>query len=286
MRDGRMVFEAPTARVTRTELIQHITGTAITGTAERWRPPADAERKEILRVEGLGLPGVVDDASFAVSSGDVLGIAGLVGAGRTELVRMIFGADRAASGKVFMHGQPVRLRGPRDAMKAGIVLLPEDRRREGAVITFSVRKNITLPTLERFRFGSLPMPSVAREREAAVSLIERLQIKVAHIENPVSTLSGGNQQKVVLAKWLDSGADLFIFDEPTHGIDVGAKEEIYRLMTGLASSGKGVIFISSEFPELVAVCNRVLVMREGRLVGEVDGDEITESALIERCYAA
>jgi ABC-type sugar transport system ATPase subunit len=286
MRDGRMVFEAPTARVTRTELIQHITGTAITGTAERWRPPADAERKEILRVEGLGLPGVVDDASFAVSSGDVLGIAGLVGAGRTELVRMIFGADRAASGKVFMHGQPVRLRGPRDAMKAGIVLLPEDRRREGAVITFSVRKNITLPTLERFRFGALPMPSVAREREAAVSLIERLQIKVAHIENPVSTLSGGNQQKVVLAKWLDSGADLFIFDEPTHGIDVGAKEEIYRLMTGLASSGKGVIFISSEFPELVAVCNRVLVMREGRLVGEVDGDEITESALIERCYAA
>jgi ABC-type sugar transport system ATPase subunit len=287
MRDGRMVFEAPTKDVSRTELIQHITGVSNTGSATRWIPPADADRSEVLRVDGLTLPGVVEDVSFTVARGDLLGIAGLVGAGRTELVRMIFGADRAAAGTISMHGTPVRIRGPRDAMKAGIVLLPEDRRHEGAVLTFSVRKNITLPMLDTFRVSPpLPVPVVAREREAAESLIERLQIKVSNMEQPISTLSGGNQQKVVLAKWLDSGADLFIFDEPTHGIDVGAKEEIYRLMTGLAAQGKAVIFISSEFPEIVGVCNRVIVMREGRLVGEVVGEEITEGTLIEHCYSS
>jgi ABC-type sugar transport system ATPase subunit len=130
------------------------------------------------------------------------------------------------------------------------------------------------------------VPHAKREREAAQSLVDRLQIKISDMERAVSTLSGGNQQKVVLAKWLDSGADIFIFDEPTHGIDVGAKEEIYKLMTQLAEQGKAVIFISSEFPELVGICNRVVVMREGRLVGEVVGDDISEPALIERCYAS
>ena len=172
-------------------------------------------------------------------------------------------------------------------MRAGVVLLPEDRINQGAVRSFSVRKNITLPTLRRFRITpGLPLPGARQERRAAQQLVERLQIKVAHIEHPIGHLSGGNQQKVVLAKWLDSGADVFIFDEPTHGIDVGAKEEIYRLMSGLAAAGKGVVFISSEFPELVGICNRVLVMREGTLVGEFEGDQVTEAALVARCYAA
>ena len=171
-------------------------------------------------------------------------------------------------------------------MHAGIVLLPEDRRHQGTVHTFSVRKNITLPTLRRFRLGrSLPVPSLSRERRASQGLIERLQIKVPDLESPIRNLSGGNQQKVVLAKWLESGASVLIFDEPTHGIDVGAKEEVYRLMVDLAAAGKGVIFISSEFPELVGICNRVVVMREGRLVGEFEGDAVTETALVERCYA-
>jgi ABC-type sugar transport system ATPase subunit len=287
MRDGRMVFEAPTRDVSRTALIQNITGSSTaTGSATRWQPP-DGEREEILRVEGMTLPGVVHDVSFSVRSGDLLGIAGLVGAGRTELVRLIFGADRAASGTVYMRGKPVHIRGPRDAMNAGIVLLPEDRRHEGNVLTYSIRKNITLATLDRFRMTDrVPVPHVGREREATQSLIERLQIKVSDMERPVGTLSGGNQQKVVLAKWLDSGADAFIFDEPTHGIDVGAKEEIYKLMAGLAAIGKAVIFISSEFPEIVGVCSRVVVMREGRLVGEVVGEQITEGTLIEHCYGS
>jgi ABC-type sugar transport system ATPase subunit len=286
MRDGRMVFESPTAKVTKAELIEHITGHKVADTADRWRPPADDEREELLRVEGLTEPGVVEDASFVLRAGDLLGIAGLVGSGRTELARLVFGADRASAGRVLLRGRPLRLRGPRDAMRAGVVLLPEDRRNQGAVHTFSVRKNVTLPTLPRFRaVAGVGVPSPAAERRAVRDLIDRLDIKVASPEHPIRNLSGGNQQKVVLAKWLESGADVFVFDEPTHGIDVEAKEEIYRLMVGLAERGKGVVFISSEFPELVATCNRVLVMREGRIVGEVEGDEVTESALIERCYA-
>jgi ribose transport system ATP-binding protein len=237
-------------------------------------------------VEGIGRPGVVEDASFSVRSGDILGIAGLVGAGRTELVRMVFGADRADSGRIFVRGKPVRIRGPRDAMAAGVVLLPEDRRHQGTVHTFSVRKNITLPILHHFRLGlSLPLPNRARERDASLDLIERLQIKVSDPESPIGHLSGGNQQKVVLAKWLESGAQVLIFDEPTHGIDVGAKEEVYQLMIDLAAAGKGVVFISSEFPELVGVCNRVIVMREGELVAEFEDDGVTETALVESCYS-
>ena len=286
MRDGRMVFEAPTATVTRPELIRHITGSQEISTTGRWRGPGK-DAVELLRVEGLTQPGVVEDASFALRAGDVLGIAGLVGAGRTELVRMVFGADPSTAGRVLVRGKPVRLRGPRDAMRAGIVLLPEDRRHQGTVTTFSVRKNVTLPTLSRFRTAPLlPFPNRGQERRTTNDLVERLRIKVRDAESPIRNLSGGNQQKVVLAKWLESKAEIFIFDEPTHGIDVGAKEEVYALLHELAEQGKGVIFISSEFPELVGTCNRVLVMREGRLVGEFEGDEVTESALVERCYAA
>jgi ABC-type sugar transport system ATPase subunit len=286
MRDGRMVFEAPTATVTRPQLIQHITGSQEISTTGRWRGPGE-DAVELLRVEGLTQPGVVEDASFDLRAGDVLGIAGLVGAGRTELVRMVFGADPSTAGRVLVRGKPVRLRGPRDAMRAGIVLLPEDRRHQGTVTTFSVRKNVTLPTLSRFRAAPLlPFPNRGQERRTTNDLVERLRIKVRDAESPIRNLSGGNQQKVVLAKWLESKAEVFIFDEPTHGIDVGAKEEVYALLHELAEQGKGVIFISSEFPELVGTCNRVLVMREGRLVGEFEGDEVTESALVERCYAA
>jgi ribose transport system ATP-binding protein len=288
MRDGKMVFEAPTADVERGQLIEHITGASAATSVARWSPPeTERPREEILRVENVGRPGVVEDASFTARAGDILGIAGLVGAGRTELARMIFGADRTTSGRIVVEGTPVRIRGPRDAMAAGLVLLPEDRRHQGTVHTFSVRKNITLPILRDFRVGrSLPLPNRGRERRASLDLIDRLQIKVSDPESPIGHLSGGNQQKVVLAKWLESGARVLIFDEPTHGIDVGAKEEVYQLMRELAATGKVVIFISSEFPELVGICNRVIVMREGRIVGEFEGSEISESALVESCYAS
>jgi len=285
MRDGRTVFSGNTADVTKPELIKHITGAA-QAPEMRHRHVAPADGEELLRVEGMSLQGVIDDASFSVNAGELLGIAGLVGAGRTELMRLVFGADRPSEGKVFVRGKETRIRSPRDAMKAGIVLLPEDRKGQGAIFTFSVRKNITLPALKTFRVsGPLPMPSQRRERAAARDLVSRLDIKVPNVEHPARYLSGGNQQKMVLAKWLDSGADIFIFDEPTHGIDVGGKEEVYDLMSELADRGKAVIFISSEFTELVGACNRVLVMREGRLVDEFVGEAITDAALVECCYS-
>jgi ABC-type sugar transport system ATPase subunit len=188
---------------------------------------------------------------------------------------------------VFVRGVERRIRGPRDAMAAGVVLLPEDRRNQGTITKFSVRKNITLATLRSFRLrGPLPFPHRGRETSATRELVERLDIKVGDPEHPIRYLSGGNQQKVVLAKWLNAGADVLIFDEPTQGIDVGAKDEFYGLMRDLAAEGKGVVFISSEFSELVQNCNRVLVMREGHLVGELAGEEVSESALLEKCYAA
>jgi len=289
MRDGRVVHSGRTEELTKHGLIEHITGSAEAAPERRERRVSSQTvgDEELLRVEGLTLPGIVEDASFSLRRGELLGIAGLVGAGRSELVRLIYGADPYASGRIFMHGREVAIGSPRDALRAGIVLLPEDRRLQGNIVDFSVRKNITLPNLARHRTrGPLPVPHNGREREYARSVIERLDIKVANEEHPVRHLSGGNQQKVVLAKWLDSGADIFIFDEPTHGVDVDGKEETYRLMEELALAGKGVIFISSEFTELVGACNRVIVMREGRLVGELEGEAISDAALVERCYAA
>jgi ABC-type sugar transport system ATPase subunit len=184
-----------------------------------------------------------------------------------------------------MRGREVKISNPSDSRRHGIVLLPEDRRSQGAVLDFSIRKNITLAVLPSFRLAKpLPVPEVRRERATAHEMVSALSIKAASVEHPVRFLSGGNQQKVVLAKWLQSGADVFIFDEPTHGIDVEGKDEVYRLMEELALAGHAVIFISSEFTELVGACNRVLVMREGRLVGELDGEEVTDAALVERCY--
>lgn len=284
MRDGQAVFSGITAELSKDEMIAQITGHSAVEVRTPHRAPAESE--EILRVRDITEPGVVEKASFELRKGELLGVAGLVGAGRTELMRLVFGADRASSGQIFVHGKEVRIRSPRDARSAGIVLLPEDRKGQGAVFTFSVRKNITLPALKRYRASAgLPFPSRRRERDGAQELVARLQIKVADLESPARYLSGGNQQKMVLAKWLESGADVFIFDEPTHGIDVEGKEEVYEVMTNLARAGKGVIFISSEFTELVGTCSRVLVMREGRLIRQFEGAEITDAALVGSCYS-
>jgi ABC-type sugar transport system ATPase subunit len=285
MRDGELVYNARTRDVSMTKLIEEITGSLDAAPERRDPRRVESPGEEVLRVDGMTTPDGVSDASFTLRKGDLLGIAGLVGAGRTELVRAIFGADRSTGGTVQVHGREETIRSPRDGLRAGIVLLPEDRRHQGTVQSFSVRKNVTLPALKRYRRGPFPLPRVGAERKATQELIDRLNIKVAHVEHPVRYLSGGNQQKVVLAKWLESGADVFIFDEPTHGIDVEGKEDVYNLMERLAEQGKGVIFISSEFSELVGACNRVVVMREGRIVSELEGDAITDAALVERCYA-
>jgi len=288
MRDGEVELSAVTATTDRSGLIAAITGASSGTTAAERRLAhgigARPSTPELLRVDALESR-VIHGASFDLRAGEILGIGGLVGSGRTELVKLIYGADRRLGGTVFVNGQPVDTSSPPKALGAGIVLLPEDRRYEGMVLDFSLRENVTLASLPAFCRARSPFPVKARERVAAAAMIDRLAISTPRVEQSVRLLSGGNQQKVVLAKWLQRGAEVFIFDEPTAGIDVEAKEEIYRLIEDLAAQGKGIIFISSEFSEMVGVCHRVIVMREGRLVGALDGDAATERAIVELCYA-
>ncbi len=291
MRDGRVVADEPTTALDRRSLIGHITGHENAETAaERRRshgigdPP---ETEVLLRAQGISAITGVSDCSFEVRAGEVVGLAGLVGAGRTELARAIFGADRRSAGTIAMRGKEINVKSPESAMSAGLALLPEDRKTQGNVMEFTVRQNLTLASLRKHRIApKVAAPSSSRERVEAVRLIERLAIKTPHDRQPVKLLSGGNQQKVVIGKWVSQGADVLIFDEPTHGVDVDGKEEIYNVMEELAGQGKGVVFISSEFSELVGACHRVLVMREGRIVGEVSGDNVTEHAIIELCYGS
>lgn len=289
MRDGAVVADRPVGEFDVRSLIEEITGTDASATANERRvsrgvggPP---NTDVALRVRDLSVAGRVSNVSFELHKGEILGLAGLVGAGRTELVRAVFGADRRSSGTIELGGVECQISEPRDGIDAGMVLLPEDRRTQGLIRDFSVRRNLTIGTLRQHRrTAAVPLPSPVLEREAAARAIESLDIKTASDQTPAAWLSGGNQQKLILGRWLESGADVFIFDEPTHGIDVGAKEEVYMLMERLAEEGRAILFISSEFGELVGVCHRVMVLREGELVGEIEGDLITESALLEHCY--
>jgi len=222
---------------------------------------------ERLVVKGLNRRAAVHDVSFSVRAGEILGIAGLVGAGRTEMARLIFGADPMDSGSVSLDGRPLALRSPVDAIASGICLLTEDRKAQGLVLGLSVRENFALPNLSRWSRLGWIRPS--EERSAFGQYVESLRIKVPHQEQLARNLSGGNQQKVVLAKWLQSHSEAIIFDEPTRGIDVGAKYEIYQIMNDLAAQGKAIVMISSELPELLGMSDRILVMHEGRISGEI-----------------
>ena len=289
MRDGAVVDDRPTGNYDTKTLIEEITGKDASATALQRRKNrgigGSPDAPTVMEVEDIEVSGKIHRASFSIRAGEILGVAGLMGAGRTELVRSVFGADHRTGGKIRLDGVEVDIRRPTDAIAAGIILLPEDRRNQGLIRDFSVRRNITLGTLKNFRItNTLPMPSGLKERQAAQSAVRDLDIKTPSDLTPATSLSGGNQQKLVLARWLSSEASVLIFDEPTHGIDVGAKEEVYTQMEQLAADGKAVIFISSEFGELVGVCHRVIVMREGEVVTEVIGDEITESRLLGYCY--
>jgi ABC-type sugar transport system ATPase subunit len=290
MRGSRRVADERTSDLTREGLVEHITGqSADTREAFAELAQHDTLRESdevLLRLEDVSRDTAVEDVSFSLHAGEVLGVAGLVGAGRTELARLIYGADRMTGGQIYVEERPVTLRGPRDALEAKIVLLPEDRRTEGVIESFSIRENVTLPSLPRFRRAGLPLPSVGREREAVRLRMDQLAILAPDEETPVMSLSGGNQQKVLLARWLEHGARIFVFDEPTHGVDIGGKLEIYALVNRLAEDGNGVIFISSEFEELVEVSHRVLVMREGRLTGELTQSAISAANLVAQCYAS
>ena len=227
----------------------------------------------LLQVRGLSSPGRFADVSFEVRAGEIVGLAGLVGAGRSELARALFGLDPAARGEVRVDGTPLRLGSTRAAIAAGLALLPEDRKREGLVLGLGARANWSLPVLRRLpRWGgplaALRLVDRGAERRAAVAALAAVGATPASVERPVAALSGGNQQKVVLARWLSTGARLLLVDEPTRGVDVGAKAAIHDLLRHRAHAGAGLLLVSSELEELLALADRVLVMRAGRLVGE------------------
>jgi ribose transport system ATP-binding protein len=265
LRDGRPVVTEAIQHLSRERLIESMVGRPISSEF----PARSATRgPERLRVSGLRRGDAVRGVSLVAHAGEVLGLAGLVGSGRTETARLVFGADRPDAGEIRVDGEPVRIRSPRDAIRHGIGLLTEDRKGQGLVLTHSALDNFALPSLRSFARG--PFVVRARARAAFQRHVEALSIRLSAPDAPVATLSGGNQQKVVLAKWLERDCRIVIFDEPTRGIDVAAKYEIYLLISRLAAEGKAVLMISSELPELLGMCDRILVMHEGRIVGEID----------------
>jgi ABC-type sugar transport system ATPase subunit len=230
-------------------------------------------------VRGLRRTGVLDDVSFDLRPGEILGIAGLVGSGRTELVRAIFGADRVDGGEILVDGERVAIRSPRDAVRRGIGFVPEDRKQQALFLRMAVRENISVPVLTRLG-GSGAFPSRSRERSLASKYIADLNIRTPSMEQFVGALSGGNQQKVIIARWLATNPRILILDEPTRGIDGGAKAEVHALIAALAEQGVAIIMVSSELPEILGMSHRVLVMRQGRIAADIPRAEATEEAIM------
>lgn len=276
LRDGECVGVNAVNTISRGKMIEMMVGRSLDAEFPEHEARAGTER---LRVENLCRDGAVDNVSFKIHAGEILGFAGLAGSGRTETARLIFGADRADSGQIFVDGKEVSIRSPRDAIANRICLLTEDRKGQGLILLHSVRENFGLPNLDNFQKG--PFVDRKKENRALSGYVENLNIKLADNEQAVMNLSGGNQQKVVLAKWLAGNADIVIFDEPTRGIDVVAKYEIYLLMNKLIADGKAVIMISSELPEILGMSDRIIVMHEGRIKGEMSNvDGVTQEDVL------
>ena len=276
LRDGRHVETAPLASLDRDSLVQMMIGRRL----DEYFPahvqvtPGD----ELLRVERLSSPAGFRDISFTVRAGEVVGLAGLVGAGRSEIAQAIFGLDPAASGAITLHGRPATIASPQDAMRLGIGLVPEDRKRQGLVLSMTAAGNTTLATLRSL--ARLLFIDRRAERQVARTFFERLRVRAPGPDAPTAGLSGGNQQKLVLAKWLAARCDLLILDEPTRGVDVGAKAEIHALIDDLAEQGSGIILISSELPEILNLSTRIIVLRGGRIAGELTREAATQDAVL------
>jgi ribose transport system ATP-binding protein len=278
MRDGQYVATVPMATTSLEKIISMMVGRELAGMANH--SPDTSANEVALEVRHLNRGKVVRDVSFSVRKGEILGFAGLMGAGRTEVARAIFGADRIDSGEIRVHGKPVALRSPKHAVAAGVGYLSEDRKQFGLATGLDVESNVVMSSLKRFlKFGAFV--DVARTRSTATGYVKQLQIKTPSVHKQVKLLSGGNQQKIVIAKWLLRNCDVLFFDEPTRGIDVGAKSEIYKLLDDLAAQGKAIVMISSELPEVLRMSHRILVMCEGRITGELPGRTATEEAIMQ-----
>ena len=275
LRDGKHIQTMPVAGIERSQLISLMVGREIGNEY----PKLPARIGEVaLRAEHL-TNRKIHDVSFEVRHGEILGFAGLVGAGRTETVRAVFAADSLTEGSLYINGTPVKFHSVRDAIRHRIALIPEDRKEQGLVLGMSIKQNISMVDLNNVCVNGLL--SGRKEQQLSIEMIEKLSIATPSEEKEVRQLSGGNQQKVVLAKWLAVDSDIVILDEPTRGIDVGAKAEIYRLIGMLAQQGKAVIMISSDMPELIGVCDRICVMREGTISGSMDREHFSQEAILD-----
>jgi ribose transport system ATP-binding protein len=278
MRDGRHVATVETSAVSIDEIISMMVGRTIYEQAPQI-PDRSAQQDVVLEVRGLTRVPAVRDVSFQLRRGEILGVAGLVGAGRTELGRLIFGADRKDAGEILVNGRAVDIDSPADAVAHGISYLSEDRKRYGLALGLDVETNVALASLRRF-LSALGQIDSRLTRRVAEQRVKDLAIKTPSVRQKARNLSGGTQQKVVVAKWLTAETEILIFDEPTRGIDVGAKQEIYHLLNDLATEGKSIIMISSELPEILRMSHRILVMCEGRLTGELPAAEADQERIM------
>ncbi len=275
MRDGQYIGTVPTPEATVDQVIKMMIGRTVYETSPEI--PENGGQEVVLEVKNLNRGKALRDISFKLKSGEILGFAGLMGAGRTDVARAIFGADPIDSGEIYVKGQRAHIHSPRDAVAHGIGYLSEDRKRYGVALGLDVETNIVLAAYRKFlRF--LGWVNSAETHETAEHFVDALSIKTPSLQQKVKNLSGGNQQKVVIAKWLTAATDILIFDEPTRGIDVGAKSEIYKLLNDLVQEGKAIIMISSELPEILRMSHRIIVMCEGRITGELSNDKETSAA--------
>ena len=274
LRDGKVVDDVVMAETSEAAVVARMVG----------RELAHAEHKSfamseiVLDVENLSRGTAVRNVSFQLRKGEVLGVSGLVGAGRTELLRLVAGVDRPSGGEIRIQGKPLRTGSPRAAIAAGLGLLPEERKRDGIVARRSIRSNIALSSMHRFsRFGFVRQRALGRE---SLALMREMNLRPLMIDRPIGQFSGGNQQKAIIGRWIAAGASILLFDEPTRGIDVGAKAEIYAVIERLAAEGRSMIVVSSELPEILRVSDRVLVMREGRVAATLERRDLTEEAIV------
>lgn len=274
LRDGKVVHVSQVRDVDRRTLVSIMVGRPL---EEKFPATAAVIGEELLRVEKINT-GRIADINFSLRSGEILGLAGLVGAGRSELARVIFGADRKDSGAVYLRGKEADIHTPREAIDHGVGFLTEDRNRFGIIGQMNVMENISLSSLVQVMRG--PFIDGAAEARTAESFIDQLRIKTLNAKESVENLSGGNRQKVILARWLSTKSRVLMFDEPTAGIDVGAKFEIYSLISGLAKTGAGIMMISSDLPELLGMCHRIIVMRDGRIAGELSRGDATQEKIM------
>ncbi len=274
LRDGEPVATVPAAALSPEDMARAMVGRELAQVFPEKRPPTG---DVVLDVEGLCVPGRLADVTFGVRAGEILGLAGLVGAGRTELAETLMGLRRPASGQIRVHGRPARIRSPQQAVRLGLAYLSADRQGRGLIQSFGIAPNVTLASLARYARGLIDR---RREQAAAAAHVARFNVRAAALDRPVRYLSGGNQQKVYLAKWLDTEPTILLLDEPTRGIDVGARIEIYRFVRALADRGIACLVISSELEEIIGLCTRVVVMRAGRVAGVLDGAQLREEEIM------